>query len=250
MKCFSIPIEDRYADEIISEISKSQNNLPYWIVTLNPEMLLAGKRDTQYAETLRKADLRIVDSFGLKLFGFLHGKNLKRLTGVDLAEALIHWAHQTHQSIAFIGGEKPKTAARAYATMAQKYPGLKGYAEDGGMVDAMGNGDSGNEEALLRLTMEEPDIILVAFGHPKQERWIERVRSQFPKAKAIVGIGGTFDYWGSIVKRAPKWVRTLGLEWLYRLIQEPKRWRRILDAVIVFPFYAILDRFSRKSHTS
>jgi len=230
------------SEEIIREIEHQKPNNPLWIVTANPEILLFAKRDPAYAETLAKADLRIVDSIGLKLLGFLRGKRLARTTGVDLSEALVAWAHETGQAVGFIGGRNPGTASRAYAKMAQKYPGLKGYAEHGGSIAITGEGDDANDEARRRLTLQSPDILLVAFGHPKQERWIERYASDFPSLKAVVGVGGTFDYWSGAINRAPKWMRVVGLEWLYRLIKEPKRWKRIWDAIVVFPMLALFHK--------
>jgi N-acetylglucosaminyldiphosphoundecaprenol N-acetyl-beta-D-mannosaminyltransferase len=241
IKCFGLEIQGLTSDGVIREIENRQPNNPYWIVTANPEILLQAKRDSVYAQTLRNADVRIVDSIGLKLLGLIQGKKLVRTAGVDMAEALVVWAHKTEQTVGFIGGQAPNIAAKAYAKMAEKYPGLKGLTENGGTVSKTGEGDDANDEARHRLTLLAPDILLVAFGHPKQELWIERYIQEFPTLKAVVGIGGTFDYWGGAVKRAPKWIRSIGMEWLYRLIKEPKRWKRIFDAVVVFPVLAMKD---------
>lgn len=245
IKCFGLEIQGLTSEEVIREIENRQPDNPYWIVTANPEILLHAKRDSVYAQTLRNADARIVDSIGLKLLGSIQGKKLIRTTGVDLAEALVAWAHKTEQTVAFIGGEAPNIAAKAYAKMAEKYPGLKGTAENGGVISKNGEGDDANDEARHRLTLLAPDILLVAFGHPKQECWIERYLNEFPTLKVIIGVGGTFDYWGGAVQRAPKWIRSIGMEWLYRLIKEPKRWKRIFDAVVVFPVLAVIELFNK-----
>jgi len=245
INCFGLEIRGLTSEEVIREVEHRKPNSPCWIVTANPEILLHAKRDSVYAQTLRNADIRIVDSIGLKLLGFLHGKRLARTTGVDLSEALAAWARETGQTVGFIGGEAQNIASKAYAKMAQKYPGLKGYAENGGAVTITGEGDGANEEARRRLTLQAPDILFVAFGHPKQERWIERYISEFPTLKAIVGVGGTFDYWGGAINRAPKWMRVVGLEWLYRLIKEPKRWKRIWNAVVVFPVLVLIDTLQK-----
>jgi N-acetylglucosaminyldiphosphoundecaprenol N-acetyl-beta-D-mannosaminyltransferase len=238
--CFGLQIAGLSTDEILRAIQANDSKRPFWIVTANPEILLCAKRDPSYADTLRKAGLRIADGAGLRILGLLRGKRIIRTAGADLAEALVAWAHETGQSAGFIGGV-PGTAARACAKMAQKYPGLKCFAEQGGIVSLEGKGDDANEEARHRLTLQAPDILLAAFGHPKQERWIERYVSDFPSLKAVMGVGGTFDYWAGTVRRAPKWMREIGLEWLYRLIKEPKRWRRIWDAVVVFPWYVLKE---------
>ncbi|USN52839.1 MAG: WecB/TagA/CpsF family glycosyltransferase [Candidatus Nomurabacteria bacterium] len=95
-------------------------------------------------------------------------------------------------------------------------------------MDEKGIGDLANEEASMRLSQFDPQIVLVAFGHPKQELWIEQHKTDYPSLKAIMGVGGTFDYWSGAVKRAPRWMRQVGLEWLWRVFIEPKRIKRIL----------------------
>ncbi len=246
---FGITVDGLTVEEIISRIESSPAR-PFWIVTANPEILLFAKRNPSYAETLRRADLRIVDGFGLSLVGWLRGARLKRTTGVDLAERLACWAAQKGLSVALIGGEVPDVEKRALRALQAKIPGLRGFTEAGGRVSADGVGDEANDDAKMRISLQDPGVIFVAFGHPKQERWIERCREDFPNARAIIGVGGTFNYWAGASSRAPGWVRSIGFEWLYRLVTEPKRWKRIWDAVVVFPvavtsfsfFHAKIDK--------
>jgi N-acetylglucosaminyldiphosphoundecaprenol N-acetyl-beta-D-mannosaminyltransferase len=238
---FGIRVDGVDADEVISRV-EAGGTRPFWIVTANPEILLAAKRDSSYAETLKRADLRIADGFGLTLFGRLSNAQLKRTTGVDLAYRLSEWAMKNGLSIALIGGEHPDVAKRSLEALQDRFPGLKGFSEAGGVVDANGEGDATNDEARMRLTLQDPTIIFVAFGHPKQERWIERYRSEFPNARAIIGVGGSFNYISGILPRAPRWIRAIGFEWLYRLFTEPKRWRRIWNAVAAFPFTVLMNR--------
>lgn len=114
-------------------------------------------------------------------------------------------------------------------------------------MDVDGSDDTTGSDAREHIKTFSPDILLVAFGHPKQELWIEKHLNEFPSLKAVVGVGGTFDYWSGSKKRAPLTLRAFGLEWLWRLICEPKRWKRILNAVIVFPVLAIRGRFVVKA---
>lgn len=244
VEIFNIPVEGLNAQEIINRIERSKNH-PYWIVTANPEILLYAKKNPAYAETLRHADVRIVDSIGLKLAGWLHGKNLVRTTGVDLAEALVKRAHETGQSVAFLGDHKG-SGEYAFTKMAERYPGLKGFAENGGTITPEGEGDAHTDEVIQRLILNAPDMLLVAFGHPKQESWIAKNLHAIPSIKAVIGVGGTFDYWRGAARRAPAWMRIIGLEWLYRLTKEPNRWKRIWNAVVIFPFAAAFDVISGK----
>lgn len=206
-----------------------------WIVTANPEILLEAKRNAGYWSALHQADLRLVDGFGLAMTAKLRGHRVTRLTGVELSERLLELADEKRWTVAFVGGDVGvgEIAARA---MRLKYPNAKLIVEMGGHVDGMGRGDSENDEAIHRLTLRAPDILLVAYGHPKQEYWIQKQLDGLPSVKVAVGIGGTLDFWAGKVKRAPAWMRQIGLEWLWRLVREPKRWKRIWNAVVVFPW--------------
>jgi N-acetylglucosaminyldiphosphoundecaprenol N-acetyl-beta-D-mannosaminyltransferase len=236
-RVFDIPVSGLSAEEILHFVNGAQKCT--WIVTANPEILLYARKDEAYRETVLHANLRIVDSAGLAMVGRLRGARPHRVPGVDLAKILIAWAHAHNLSIGLIGGGTLHSAAPALAHLQKAYPNLRGHAEEGGVVYADGTEDDLNASARKRLASAKPDILLVAFGHPKQERWIEKHLADFLDAKVIIGVGGTFDYWAGTISRAPKFIRALGLEWLYRLIREPKRWKRILHAVFVFPYYAL-----------
>jgi N-acetylglucosaminyldiphosphoundecaprenol N-acetyl-beta-D-mannosaminyltransferase len=220
--CFGVPIEGPSLADALKSNAR-------WIVTANPEILLAAKKDKTYRDILNTADLRVADGIGLTLIARLFGHKLHRVTGVDLAEALIKDA----KKIALIGGTKD-TAERALKNL-----NVPGIALQGGTVNNDGTGDSANDEALHQLILESPDLVLVAFGHPKQEQWIAKNLPNLPSVRRIIGVGGTFDYWARNIPRAPKWIRSVGLEWLFRLVHEPSRIGRILNAVVAFPLYIL-----------
>ncbi|MBU2613041.1 WecB/TagA/CpsF family glycosyltransferase [Patescibacteria group bacterium] len=222
--------------------------VPTWIVTANPEILLAAKREAGYWQTVRQADLRLVDGVGLQLAGRLAGASPKRMTGVALAERLVALAAERGWNVALVGGGGGVADTAAWK-LRKRYPTLTIVAEQGGAVDDSGVGDAVNDETVHRLTLQTPDVLLVAFGHPKQEEWIRRNLDALPGVKVAVGIGGTFDYWTGTAAMAPTVIRRIGLEWLWRLIREPRRWRRILDAVVVFPWVFVLDRLRRPKST-
>ncbi|MEN9558507.1 MAG: hypothetical protein RL141_876 [Candidatus Parcubacteria bacterium] len=232
--CFGISIEGVSLDDVLAQH-------PRWIVTANPEILLAAKRDPAYAAALQKADLRVADGIGLVLIARLFGHTLHRVTGVDLAEAIIRDAAAQEEKIALIGGGEG-TAEHALTALTQRHPNLHGIALHGGNITNDGVGDTANDEAMHRLILEAPDVILVAFGHPKQERWIANNLPNLPSVKTIIGIGGAIDYWAGNLPRAPRWMQSLGLEWLFRLFHEPTRWKRIWHAVVVFPLMTFLRK--------
>ena len=233
LKIFGVQIDSADKKTLLASIE--QKGEPIWIVTANPEILLYAKDDAAYRDTLNRATYRLVDSFGLEKVCRLKGMNIKRLPGADLAFEFIKHASEYHQGVALIGGGDKKSSKPALKRLQAYFPSLRGIAEEGGMISKDGTGDAENDAARVRIAAINPSVLLVGFGHPKQERWIERYKQEFPSVKVFIGVGGTFDYWSGLISRAPKLMRRLGLEWLYRLISEPKRWKRIFNAVIIFP---------------
>lgn len=241
MEVFGIPIEGEPFDRVRERIAAARG--PFWIVTANPEILLEAKRDKIYAEILRQADARTVDGFGLWLMLKLVGQNTVRLTGIELADRLIKLAAEQSWRVALIGGAADQAADR----LKRAYPNLQIAAERGGVVRRDGTDDDASEEARHRLTLFAPQVLLVAFGHPKQERWIARNLANFPSVKIAVGVGGTVDFWAGTAKRAPVAWQRAGLEWLWRLFMEPRRIKRIWNAVVLFPICFFADRFHKKN---
>jgi N-acetylglucosaminyldiphosphoundecaprenol N-acetyl-beta-D-mannosaminyltransferase len=239
---FGVPVEAPALSVVLEELLKPQGSGPYWIVTANPEILLEAKRDPSYAEVLRNANVRMGDGFGLWAVLRLIGYRGVRVTGVDLALALLDHSERHKMTVGLIG----RAAISARDQLRLRRPALKIVAEEGGQIGRDGVGDVAADEALHRMVLAAPDVLLVGFGHPKQERWILKNRKAFPRTRVMVGIGGTLDLWAGMVKRAPSWMRRMGLEWLWRLMMEPRRIRRILDAVVVFPVVFVVDRFSRR----
>ena len=239
---FTIPINALNRRQILDQIQAREGSKPFWIVTMNPEILLFAKKDAAYCATIQRADLRVADGIGIVAVLKLFGVAVPRVIGVDLADDIVKWASENHKKVCFIGGGDKHSATPALAEMKEKYENLIGFAENGGNVDTDGNGDEMNEEARMRIVMEKPNVVLVGFGHPKQERWIEKYLLDVPGIDVVMGVGGTFDYWSGLTPRAPKWLRSIGLEWLFRLVREPRRIKRILKAVFVFPFQVIFNR--------
>jgi N-acetylglucosaminyldiphosphoundecaprenol N-acetyl-beta-D-mannosaminyltransferase len=239
MNVFGISIEGGALESMMARIKEAKQTL--WIVTANPEILLEARRDAAYAHAIAQADVRSVDGAGLAMIGRLFGAHWSRVTGVELGEQLIAYAQEEGLKVGFIGGfaQVAQTAAEYWGHV---HPGLRTLAEQGGRVAFDGTDDEMGEEARHRLTLFAPDILLVAFGHPKQERWIARYASDFPSLKVVVGVGGTFDYWAKRIPRAPRFLQMLGLEWMWRLCLEPRRIVRILRAVVLFPVLAIVDQ--------
>lgn len=242
--CFGLIIHGYSADEAIERIHwLNARGEQVMVVTANAEILLAAKRDPRYWNVLRQADLRLVDSVGVQWIGRFSGQRPHRVPGVLFADRVLQEAAERSWRIALIGAG-PGIAERAAWNIRKKYPDCIVQAEEGGLIQQDGTGDEKDQEALLRLTQFGPDLLLVAFGHPKQESWIVDHLKDLPSVKIAIGVGGSFDYWSGHKKRAPTWMQWCGLEWIYRVIHEPARIGRIIDAVIVFPIRALVDKFS------
>ncbi|MDA8187228.1 MAG: WecB/TagA/CpsF family glycosyltransferase [Dehalococcoidales bacterium] len=200
-----------------------QSGQPHLIATTNTEFVMAAQRDLEYRRLLNSADLSIPDGVGL-IWGLrVLGKPIrKHVRGTDTVERLMALAAQKGYSV-FLLGAAEGVAAMAAERLKARHPGLKiagTYA---------GSPDPRFDDAIVEMIRKAGpvDILLVAYGAPAQEKWIARNMSRMNVPVAI-GVGGVFDFFSGRVKRAPTLIRNLELEWLYRLWQQPWRWRRQL----------------------
>ncbi len=256
-----VAITNNPAYEILEYIKESlaDTHEKYYIVTPNPEILVYASRHKTYREVLNRARIAIPDGIGVMVAGWLLGSPFqKRIIGVDLMERICQMAAEVNRknarkvvNIGFLGG-KAGIAERVAKRLNSRYPGLGvSYAqnewkeEDQAKNDPSGSGikmPTAENRELSGNEMIEIDILFIAFGFPKQEDWIAKHLSTIP-VRIAMGVGGAFDYISGNVNRAPKPIRRLGLEWLYRLIHEPWRWRRQL-ALFKFGYLVLLERFS------
>ncbi len=209
------------------------------IVTLNPEIVMAAQRDESLRAAITSADLCIADGVGVVWAARRRGQRLERVTGVDLLERTAQVAAARGWRL-FLLGAAPGIAELAGEVLQRRYPGLQLAGAYSGGPQA-----TARDDILTRLATMRPDILFVAFGSPAQERWIAGLREVLGAAgvSVAVGVGGAFDFIAGHVPRAPRWMRRVGLEWLYRLLREPWRWRRML-ALPRFALAVILCRDS------
>ncbi|KKQ31483.1 MAG: Glycosyl transferase, WecB/TagA/CpsF family [Candidatus Shapirobacteria bacterium GW2011_GWE1_38_10] len=212
-----------------------------WLTTVNTEFVMAARRDKYFADIINKSDVKVVDGIGLlwakevlkspkgirrwvKGLGvgieILQGKRRECLiSGSDLILNLSEMATKEKQKIFLLGGWENR-AERSGKFLAKKFPGLN-YSF------CQGEPEQKNDEVISRINKFEPDYLLVAYGMKRQEEWIKNNLAKL-KVRVAVGVGRSFDYYSGALKRAPPWMRKMGLEWLYSLIKEPKRWKRQL----------------------
>lgn len=213
------------------------------IVTPNPEMLVLARRDAEFKSVLNKADLAIPDGVGLLWAARRAGTPLpERVTGTDLMQDIVALAAASGKSVFLLGGQNGEEALAA-AVLRERHPGLKIGSAPGGMVSRRPDGRwAADPVSVGRLRTFAPDILFAAFGHGKQEKWLADNLDGLPTVRLAMGVGGAFNFVAGRARRSPDWMRRLGLEWLWRLIREPRRWRRIFDAVVVFPFLLITEK--------
>lgn len=220
----SWPELDEYCHKALLE------NSPKHIVTANGEILLKAHDSESYREILNSADLVIPESTNVSWVLALKGSPVRNITsGADLVDHLARIAAEGKKSIFLLGG-KEGVATKAGEKLRKLNPGLK--------IAGSSSANPDNLEVLKQIKESNTDIVLVAYGAPKQEEWIARHKNKL-SAKILVGIGGTFDMLAGATPRAPKFFRYLHLEWLWRLILQPNRLGRILRALVVFPVKAV-----------
>ncbi|HEY9798505.1 MAG TPA: WecB/TagA/CpsF family glycosyltransferase [Leptolyngbyaceae cyanobacterium] len=193
------------------------------VVTLNAEMVMQAERNEALAGIIRNAELVIPDGAGVILYLRLQGQRGRRCPGIELAESLLRQAGQLGESCpVFFYGGAPDVAQNAARVWQQQLPKLA----IAGIADGYLSPEA-EQELKLTLKEQQPRLILVGLGVPRQELWIAQHRHLCPQATWI-GVGGSFDIWAGVKCRAPVWLRDNHLEWLYRLYQEPWRWRRMM----------------------
>lgn len=187
------------------------------VVTLNPEYVMRARRDPTLRGIIARAALVTADGAGITQALRLAGTPIAaRITGNDLTHGLARAGVPL-----FLLGAAPGVAAAAAARLRALYPQAAIVGTWPGDADV-----AGDAETQSRIDATEARVVLVAYGMPKQDEWIDRNLSHLD-APVAIGVGGTFDYLAGTVARAPAWMRARGLEWLYRLVKQPWRWRRI-----------------------
>lgn len=222
----------------------ASNSTPslHHIVTVNPEFVIAARRDAAFARVLRESALATADGVGITLAGRVLGVPIgPRVTGVDLVEGLAELSTRDERARLFLLGAGPGVAEAAAERLRERFPGVRVVGTHVGSPD-----DAAWREIEWRLDETRPTVLLVAFGHPAQDLWIARRRGALVSHGILVaiGVGGTFDYLSGRVPRAPRLIRRAGLEWLYRLIRQPWRWRRQL-ALPLFVLLVVRERVWR-----
>lgn len=227
---------------------------PYYVVTPNPEMIVASVYEKRLRDVINSAKIALADGIGVVIGSWLLGKGpMQRYAGIDLVKNLCERVNDQPITVGFLGGE-PKVAEKTADCLRRQYPGLKvsfigeEWDSKGFVQKIKGTEESakGKEKGDAKLypspnTLNpKVDILFVAFGVPKQEFFMKEHVGEIP-VNVMVGVGGAFDYISGKVVRAPKILQQLGLEWLFRLIVQPWRIKRQL-ALPIFAWMILKER--------
>lgn len=268
IEILGVKIDNLSLQEVLEKIEQFLNSkFQHYIVTPNPEFLVLAQKDKNFKEILNYADIAIADGIGLIYAAkFLKKPILQKITGTDLMWQICELVEHKNCSIYLLGAEEG-IAKKTAEVLKENFSKLKIVGtESGGQVEVssreqitpspptpLPEGEGGRLrrpgegiDIIKNINQAKPKILFVAFGQIKQEKWIFYNLDKLPSVKLAMGVGGAFDYISGNIKRAPKILQTLGLEWLYRLIQEPRRWKRIFKAVIVFPLLVLKQKLTKK----
>lgn len=194
---------------------------PHHVVTVNPEFVMTARKDEDFREVLNKASLALPDGNGILWAARLLGKGMKeRVPGIDAVLRFAPIARHLGLRI-FLLGAAPGVAEATAERLMQSNPGLQVV----GVYS--GSPHPAEDDAICRrIEAARPDVLLVAYGSPRQDLWIHRNQPRL-RVPIAMGVGGTFDFIAGVARRAPRWIRGAGFEWMHRLLREPHRWRRM-----------------------
>jgi N-acetylglucosaminyldiphosphoundecaprenol N-acetyl-beta-D-mannosaminyltransferase len=205
------------------------------IFTPNPEIVMKSQRDSELMDIINSGDLVVPDGIGLIYASKIHGLGLQdRVPGIELMDRILNYCNKTKKSIFLLGAE-PDVIGKAAKNIGEQYKNIKAIDYHHGYFK-----DEEELEVLDLINEKKPDVLFVGLGSPKQEKWINK-HQKILNANVAMGVGGSFDVWSGKLKRAPKLFIKLNIEWLYRFLRQPKRFKRLFS-IPKFMFKVILNK--------
>ena len=235
IEILGVPFDNITKSEAVDyAFSLQKEHKAYYVVTPNPEIVMLARDNPDMLSAVKDAELVIADGIGVIYGAKILGTPLgDRIPGIDFTTALMEKMNEEGRSL-FLFGAKPGVAEKAAENLGIKFPGIKivgtndGYFKD-------------DEPIIEKINAAKPDLMLVCLGAPKQEKWMQ-ANAQRLDVGIMVGAGGSLDVFAGVVERAPEIWQKLGLEWLHRLLKEPRRIGR-MTKLPKFIFAVIFSRF-------
>mgnify|MGYP002577650029 CR=1 FL=1 len=224
---------NKQQDLLIQLFDDYNHNIQNMVVNINPEIIISNYKNKDLVKKLNEQKYQIPDGIGVVYASKINKGNItQRIAGIDFMEMIIKKSLELNSRI-FLYGAKPEVIRLAKKELEKKYPGINIV----GFLD----GYQSTEEAVKIIEKVNPDILFVGTGSPKQEKFILENKDKFRDTKILMPVGGSFDVISKSLKRAPKLIIKLNLEWLYRLIKQPSRFFRQLK-LIKFIFYVLIKK--------
>lgn len=235
-----VPVGALTRQELLDDIGKQiERGAKSTLIAINPEKILTAQKNETLKRLIEEATYRIPDGIGVLIASRLKGGAItERIPGIEMFEELVKLADENRYPV-FLYGAKEEIVKTAAGKLQERYPGL--------LIAGSLNGYQQDEEAVVReIRASGAKMLFIAKGSPRQELWIEEHMASLPDVLVFQGVGGSFDVLAGKVKRAPQSFQRLGLEWLYRLLQEPSRIKRQL-LLPVFLLRVMVERVKQRS---
>lgn len=218
----------------LDRIKNGQNT---HVVTINPEMIVNTKANRRFSNIINNADLNIADGVGIKIALKMKTIDIQNIRGVDFSRKLLEIASNNNLKVALLGA-KEEVILKAVENIKTWFPNINIVYSRNGYFDNV-------DEIKNEIINSEPNILLVALGSPNQEYFISEILPSLNSCTAV-GVGGSFDVYSGLTIEAPEIYRKMGLEWLYRTISDPKRFKRIFPTLPIFLIDSIIESIREK----
>lgn len=226
-----VKIDNLEKEEVFQKVEAFlDDNKFHQIATINPEFILEAQKNAEFRNVITNCDLNVADGTGIRFAFYRFGKKLKaRITGIDLMLRILKMANRKGINVFLVANQNGLSSWEETADAIKEiYPNLS--------VSGMNM----SPDFMMVEPLQKNVIVFCNFGAPYQEVFLNSLKNDI--IGLAMGVGGSFDYLTGRLKRAPKWMRIFGLEWLWRLILQPQRWKRIWNAVVIFPIKILFNK--------
>ena len=227
VKLQNLPVDTFTFEEALEYAQKGQ------VVTINPEMIAYASKHPEFVKIINDSEIVIPDGIGVQIGLKILGHNVRRIAGIEFGRKILEKYSKENKTVALIGA-KPEVITKAVENLNKEIENINiAYYHDGYFKD--------DSEIVDHLITCQPAVVLTALGSPKQEELNYKLKELLPNT-LFIGVGGSFDVWAGAVKRAPEIYQKIGLEWLYRTVKEPKRFKRIFPTLPLFILKVLKER--------